>query len=129
MEVEIMPGVLVDEDGVPMDPGLRLQLPEIPEDASPALRRKIRRLQLIEKGRHPLTMLPLSTEAPGDAGPKDRFVRPVTCGSCAHRFLLATTGKRYQKCDLTTSQAKGARSEATSTRLWYPGCMSWREAS
>src|SRR6478752_3871587 len=121
-----MTGILIDADGVPMDPGLRLAVPEIPEDASPATRRKIKRLQLIELGRHPLTTLPLNPAAPGDASPKDRFIRPLTCGSCEHRFVLWTISKRYQKCDLTTAQAKSAHSEATSTRVWYPGCMSWR---
>lgn len=115
---------LVDGAGVPMDPGPRLDIPEIPDGLSRGRRWTIRRLQTIEMGRHPITTFPLHEDAPVDATSKDRYPRPVTCGTCAHLTPQKWHDKVHLKCDLTSMN----RSERTDVRKWEPGCMSWREA-
>ena len=111
-------------DGQPMDPGPRLSVVEIPPGLSPGRRRTLRRLQMIEMGRHPITTFPLHPDAPDDATRKDRYPRPVTCGTCVHLVVLQHHNKTYMKCDLTTM----THSENSDVRRWLPGCMSWRQA-
>lgn len=100
------------------DPGPVRDVTPIPDGLSVGQRRTLRKLQLIELGRHPISGFLLHPNAPADASSKDRYVRDFTCGSCAHRV----TQRGYPKCDLTTM----SHTEATDTYRWYPGCMSWR---
>lgn len=101
---------------------------EVPPGISADRRRTLQRLILIEKGEHPITHLPIHPDAPVDASRKDRYLRPLTCGTCAHRFVMKHHDKTYPKCDLLAPEAQQTHSAVTDTPRWLPACVAYRPA-
>jgi len=99
-------------------------LTEIPEGISRDRRQTLRRLQLIELGRHPITSLPIHPNAPDDASKRDRYPRPYTCGQCVHRIVH----HGYPKCDELTKLELEVHSSRTDTYRWLPACIAYRPA-
>lgn len=97
-------------------------LTEIPEGISRTRRMTLRRLQLIELGKHPITSLPIHPLAPADASKRDRYPRPFTCGECVHRIRH----HGYPKCDELTRHELELRSSRTDTYRWLPACIAYR---
>lgn len=97
----------------------------IPSGLSADRRRTLRRLQLIELGTHPISRLPIHPDAPGDAGSRDRYIRPLTCGSCTHRFVMQWHDRRYPKCDLLAPERQQKHSAVTDTPRWLPACIAY----
>jgi len=116
---------VVTEPLFPADDALA-GLTEVPSGLSADRRRTLRRLQLIELGQHPITHLPLHPQAPADASRWDRYPRPFTCGTCAHRFILHAGTKSYRKCDLLTEPDQQSHSAVTDTFAWLPACLAYQ---
>lgn len=103
-------------------------LTEIPSGISAQRRRTLLRLLAIDLGRHPITTLPLHPQAPADASSKDRYPRPFTCGSCAHRVLLSYHTRDYPKCDELSPAEMAKHTARTDTYKWLPACVAYRPA-
>lgn len=103
-------------------------LTDVTPGLSPDRRRTLRRLQLIELGRHPITHLPLHEQAPADASNKDRYPRFATCGTCVHRVVLEHHDYRYPKCDELSPAELALRTSRTDTYKWLPACVAYRPA-
>lgn len=101
-------------------------------DVTPGLsadrRRTLRRLQLIELGKHPITHLPLHEQAPADASNRDRYPRPATCGTCVHRIVQRYHGRGYPKCDELAPAELALHTSRTDTYKWLPACVAYRAA-
>jgi hypothetical protein len=101
-------------------------LPEVPAGLSAGRRRTLRRLLLLELGKHPITGLPVHPDAPTDTTAKDRFPRPMTCGTCTHRFVQNLgTERSYPKCDRLSKDRLEARTATTDTPRWMPACIGY----
>lgn len=86
------------------DPG-PVELPD--RQLSYGRRLTIRRRQMLDRGIHPITRLPL-------AGNDE------TCGSCAHHRLRGNVAGRFHKCDLNLTGGP-----ATDLRVSWPACTRW----
>lgn len=75
-------------------------------------RRTAKALDLLLSGVHPLTRLPLHTDA---APTNDRAAAGLRCGTCT--FRVSTSG--WPKCARATHQGG---SEASDCRRWWPAC-------
>jgi hypothetical protein len=99
---------------------------EVPEGISRTRRRTLLRQISIEMGIHPITRLPLHPDVPTDASSKDRFPRPMTCGTCVHRIVQNLgTERNYPKCDRLTKERLAARTSSTDTPRWMPACVGY----
>jgi len=77
-------------------------------------RRTIRRRQLLERGIHPTTRLPL--------------LHPEwnrTCGDCDHHVVNGGHAKTYHKCDAVYMTG----GPATDVRVSWPACQKFRESA
>ena len=84
---------------------------------------------MIELGTHPVTHLPIHPDAPEDASNRDRYPRPFTCGTCAHRVILQYHDYTYPKCDELTPALLEVHSTRTDTYRWLPACIAYRPAT
>lgn len=109
-----------------------IEVPEIPDGISSGRRRTLKRLVMLELGKHPVTQVPLHPQAPEDASRKDRYPRDFTCGTCEHRFMWEYLGTswgdgpkyyRHPKCDLLKNVSK---SSTTDVARWLPACLMYR---
>lgn len=90
-----------------------------PEKLSAGRRRTLRQADMVQRGVHPLTRLPLHEQA--TEVPKGTRAAPFTCGSCVHRVIVSRGAKDYPKCDVDNG-AVASHSEATDVRAWWPAC-------
>lgn len=90
---------------------------------SKGAQRTQRRYAAIDAGIHPLTRKPLHPDAPTDASPTDGYLRPYTCGACAH---IVKRPKGY-KCGYGDGK-RMSDGEATTIFLWLPACTEYEEA-
>lgn len=79
------------------------------KDLSPQKRRTIRNRELIARGIHPCTRVPLARNG-------------ETCGTCA-LSAWKRMGNRYFKCSLNMTSGP-----ATDIRAFWPACEKWKPA-
>lgn len=113
--------------------------PVAPREPEPKLsadaRRTLRQAQVMDRGRHPLSLagpcLRLHPDAPP---PGDRKAPGPRCGTCAflqrqEKWLKCTRGRSGEI--YTPSFRSGpyeTRGAATDMRAWWPGCERWQPA-
>lgn len=91
-------------DAALFDPGPAVEKPKLSADQ----RRTLRAQQMLDRGRHPRTNLPLR---PGDE----------TCGTCSHFRRQGHNLRTYFKCDLLAITA----GPGTDIRKSWPACTAW----
>ena len=88
--------------------------PEPPPKLSADQRLTKRNAELLARGKHPATLLPL-------LGTRD------TCGGCSHHQALGYHARTYHKCDL--HRLGVTHSTASDVRVSWPACVRFGAAS
>lgn len=85
------------------------------KDLSEGARRTALAMVSIARGVHPLTRLPLHSDAaPAD----DRQAPGARCAGCANKTKVGHNASTYLKCALVTE----TRGPSTDLRAWWPAC-------